>query len=107
MLQTSSGADGARNTYRVYKARQKWTRQRRNFTEGDIVLLKDANTCRNKWPMARVIAARRDHQGQVRSVAVQPATGSVLSRPINKFVLLLESPEDRPGIPDEEPKDHL
>ncbi|KAK2564378.1 hypothetical protein P5673_011803 [Acropora cervicornis] len=89
------------------QGRQKWTRQRRNFTEGDIVLLKDDNTCRNKWPMARVIAARRDHQGQVRSVAVQPATGSVLSRPINKFVLLLESPEDRPGIPDEEPKDHL
>ena len=74
------------------QARQKWTRQRRNFTEGDIVLLKDDNTCRNKWPMARVIGARRDHQGQVRSVTVQPATGSVLSRPINKLVLLLESP---------------
>ena len=89
------------------QARQKWTRQRRDFTEGDIVLLKDDNTCRNKWPMARVTAARRDHQGQVRSVTVQSATGSVLSRPINKLVLLLESPEDRPGIPDEEPKDHL
>ena len=61
------------------QARQNWTRQRRNFTEGDIILLKDDNTCRNKWPMARVIAARRDHQGQVRSVTVQPATGSVLS----------------------------
>ena len=85
------------------QARQKWTLQRRNFTEGDIVLLKDDNTCRNKWPMGRVIAARRDHQGQVKSVTVQPATESVLSRPINKLVLLLESPEDRPGIPDEEP----
>ena len=89
------------------QARQKWTRQRRNYTEGDIVLLKDDNTCRNKWPMARVIAARRDDQGQVRSVTVQSATGSVLSRPVNKLVLLLESPEDRPGIPDEEPEDHL
>ncbi|XP_067026670.1 uncharacterized protein [Acropora muricata] len=74
------------------QAGQNCTRQRRNFTEGDIVLLKDDNTCRNKWPMARVIAARRDHQGQVRSVTVQPATGSMLSRPINKLVLLLESP---------------
>ena len=89
------------------QARQKWTRQRRNYTEGDIVLLKDDNTCRNKWPMARVIAARRDDQGQVRSVTVQSATGSVLSRPVNKLVLLLESPEDRPGIPDEEPEDHF
>ena len=89
------------------QARQKWTRQRRNYTEGDIVLLKDDNTCRNKWPMVRVIAARRDHQGQVRSVTVQPATGSVLSRPTSQLVLLLESPEDRPGIPGEEPKDYL
>ena len=87
--------------------RQKWTRQRRNYTEGDIVLLKDDDTCRNKWSMAKVIAARRDDQGQVRSVTVQSATGSVLSRPVNKLVLLLESPEDRPGIPDEEPEDHL
>ena len=89
------------------QARQKWIRQRRNYTEGDIILLKDDNTCRNKWPMARVIAARRDDQGQVRSVIVQSATGSVLSRPVNKLVLLLESPEDRPGIPDEEPENHF
>lgn len=89
------------------QARQKWTRQRRNYTEGDIVLLKDNNTCRNKWPMARVIAARRDDQGQVRLVTVRSATGSVLSRPANKLVLLLESPKDRPGIPDEEPEDNF
>ena len=89
------------------QARQKWTRQRRNYTEGDIVFLKDDNTCRNKWPMARVIAARRDDQGQVRSVTVQSATGSVMYRTVNKLVLLLESPGDRPGIPDEEPEDHL
>ena len=89
------------------QARQKWTRQRRNYTEGDIVLLKNDNTCRNKWPMARVIAARRDDQGQVRSVTVQSTTGLVLRRPVKKLVLLLESPEDRPGIPDEEPEDHL
>ena len=47
-----------------------------------------------RFSMARVIAARRDHQGQVRSVTVQPATGSVLNRPINKLVPLIESPED-------------
>ena len=37
----------------------------------------------------------------------QRATGSVLVRPMNKLVLLLESHEDRPGITDEKPKDHL
>ena len=57
--------------------------------------------------MATVIAARRDDQGQVRSVTVQSATGSVMYRTVNKLVLLLESPGDRPGIPDDEPEDHL
>ena len=36
------------------QVRNKWTRQRRNFTEGDVVLLKDSNTCRNKWSLAKV-----------------------------------------------------
>ena len=71
--------------------RQEWTRQRQNYTEGDI----------------GDIAGSRDDQGQVRSVTVQSAAGSVLSRPVNKLVLLLESPKDRLGIPNEEPEDHL
>ena len=54
------------------------TRQKRNFTEGDIVLLKDNSTLRNKWPLARVLLAVRDDNGQVRSVTVQSATGSML-----------------------------
>ena len=29
----------------------------------------------------------------------------LLDRPVNKLVLLLESPKDRPGIPDEEPEE--
>lgn len=89
----------------ILQLRQKWTHKRRNFTEGDIVLLKDNNSCRNKWPMAKVLTTRRDDEGQVRSVTVQTGTGSVLDRPVNKLVLLLESPKDRPGIPDEEPEE--
>ena len=89
------------------QARQKWTRQKRNHTEGDIVHLKDDNTFKNKCPLAKVIAARRDDQSQVRSVTVQSVTGSVLSRPVNKLVLLLESPENGPGIPDKKPEDHF
>ena len=85
--------------------RQKWTRKRENFTEGDIVLLKDSNSCRNKWPMAKVLTTRLDDEGQVRLETVQTGTESVLDRPVNKLVLLLESPEDRPDIPDEEPEE--
>ena len=54
--------------------------------------------------MAKVLTTRRDDEGQVRSLTTQARTGSVLDRPVNKLVLLLESPEDRPGIPDEEPE---
>ena len=46
-----------------------------------------------------------DDESQVRSVTIQTVTGSVLDRPVNKLVLLLESPEDRLGIPDEEPEE--
>lgn len=60
------------------QVRNKWTRQRRNFTEGDVVLLKDNNTCRNQWSLAKVLATRQDDQGQVRSVTVQTSKGSML-----------------------------
>ena len=36
------------------QARQKWTQQRRNLTVGDIVLMRDNNTRRNKWPTPRL-----------------------------------------------------
>ena len=55
--------------------------------------------------MARVPVADRNNNGQVRSVTVQSATGSMLDQPVKKLVLLLESPEERPEIPDEEPKE--
>ena len=89
------------------QTRQKWTRQRRNFAEGDIVLLKDNSVCRNKWPMAKVLAVHQDDQGQVRSVTVKSSSGSVLERPINKLVLLLESFDGRPSFPDEEPEEPI
>jgi len=85
------------------QVRNKWTRQHRNFTEGDVVLLKDNNTCRNQWSLAKVLNTHQDDQGQVRSVTVRTSKGSTLDRPINKLVLLLESSQERPGIPDEEP----
>ena len=84
--------------------RNKWTRQRRNFTEGDVVLLQDSNTCRNQWSLAKVLTACPDDQGQVRSVTVGTSKGSLLDRPINKLVLLLESTAETPAIPVEEPR---
>ena len=37
----------------ILQLTKKWTHKRRNFTEGDIVLLKDNNSCRNKGPIAK------------------------------------------------------
>jgi len=41
----------------------------RNFKTGDIVLVKDENTVRNLWPMARIVSVRMDDKQEcVRSV---------------------------------------
>ena len=86
------------------QVKNKWTRQHRNFTEGDVVLLKDGNTCRNQWSLAKVLTTCPDEQGQVRTVTVRTSKGSLLDHPINKLVLLSESTEERPGIPNKEPR---
>ena len=69
------------------QARNKWIRPQRNFKIGDVVLLKENQSPRNRWPMAKVI----DDQGQVRSVTVLTSNGSELERPVNKLVLLVEA----------------
>ena len=73
------------------QARNKWIRPRRNFQVGDVVLLKENQSPRNRWPMTKVVATYPDDQGQVRSVTVLTSNGSKLERPINKLVLLEEA----------------
>lgn len=71
--------------------RQKWNTEKRNFRDGDIVLIKDNDVARNQWSMARVISTKADEHGLVRSCCLRLATGSTLERPIDKLVLLLEA----------------
>ena len=77
--------------------RVKWTEEKRNFTKGDIVLVKDEDVRRNQWPMARVVDVYPSDDGLVRSVKVRMASRdggkklTLLDRPITKLVLLLES----------------
>jgi hypothetical protein len=73
--------------------RQKWHVQRRNLKVGDIVVIKDDGVARNQWPMARVTDTIASHDGLVRKVKVQTSSGTVLERPIQQLVLLLESDE--------------
>ena len=100
ILLINFGTGGVKSACRVLQLRKK-----RNFAESDIFLLKDTNTFTNKWPMARVLVGDRNNNGQVRSVTVQSATGSLLDQPVKKLVLLLESPDERPEIPNEEAKE--
>jgi hypothetical protein len=75
------------------QSRTKWTERKRNFEVGDIVLLKDDEVSRNKWPMGVIVTTFPSDDGLVRSVEVRVASRSVMKRPIVKLVLLLESTE--------------
>ena len=72
------------------QSRQKWNREKRNFQEGDVVLLKDKDRARNQWSMAKVMDTKADDHGLVRLVQLRMPNGSKLERPIDKLVLLLE-----------------
>ncbi len=73
----------------LLQARQKWSRIRRNFHQGDIVLVADASAPRGSWMLARVTEAFPDSKGLVRSVRLQTKT-SQLERPVSKICLLVE-----------------
>lgn len=70
--------------------RQKWTKKRRNFITGDIVLIIDNTAPRNSWIIGQVIRVTPDSRGFIRQVQVRTKT-STLCRPITKLVLLLEA----------------
>ncbi|XP_049433246.1 uncharacterized protein LOC125889377 [Epinephelus fuscoguttatus] len=69
---------------------QKWTKVKRNFILGDIVLIVDDSAPRNSWVIGRVTEAVPDRRGLVRQVKIKTQT-SVLSRPVTKICLLQES----------------
>ena len=76
--------------------RHKWMSKRPCITENDIVLVRDKQSARNDWPMARVAAVKLSQDGLVRSVTLQLAsaqkgTPRFLTRPISELVLLIPS----------------
>ena len=75
----------------VMQTRSKWTEKRRNLQIGDVLLLKDEDVGRNKWPMGIVVGTHPGDDGLVRSVEVRISSGSIVKRPVNKLVVLVES----------------
>ncbi len=72
--------------------RPKWTATRRDLQVGDLVMLRDKQTSRNCWPMARISATFPGKDGHVRKVEVKTTdqgTVKTFLRPIAELVLLL------------------
>ena len=70
-------------------ARQKWQVPKRNLLPDDVVIISDDDAARSEWQLARVIEAKEDADGLVRKVKLRVRT-SVIERPVQKLVLLLE-----------------
>lgn len=70
--------------------RQKWTKVKRNFIPGDIVLIMDDSAPRNSWIVGRITETMPDRNGLVRQVRIKTRT-SALCRPVSKICLLQES----------------
>ena len=51
--------------------RKKWQDKKQNFQNGDIVLLRDSDLIRNKWPMVKIVGKFKDDNGDVRSVRLK------------------------------------
>ncbi|XP_021324883.3 uncharacterized protein [Danio rerio] len=82
--------------------RQKWHVPRRNLKVNDIVIIKEDSLPRNQWQLGRVVETTEGSDGLVRRVKVQAgerkltqkqthcSKPTIIERPIQKLVLLLE-----------------
>uniref|UniRef100_A0A146S0A0 Gag-pol fusion polyprotein n=1 Tax=Fundulus heteroclitus TaxID=8078 RepID=A0A146S0A0_FUNHE len=81
--------------------RQKWHVIRRNLKVNDIVIVKEGFLPRNRWQLGRVVETMVDSDGLVRKVKLRTgeqrsgrdiiSKSSVIERPVQKLVVLLES----------------
>ena len=82
--------------------RQKWIAPSRNLQVNDIVIVKDDEKPRNQWQLARIVETNFDQDNYVRTVKVAMSSEldskgrrlspiTILERPINKLILLVEN----------------
>ena len=72
--------------------RQKWVKVKRNVSVGDVVLIKDENLPRNRWPLGLVTETPASEDGLIRKATLR-CGGQNLIRPISKLIMLLECNE--------------
>lgn len=87
------------------QVRQTWCSPSVNIEVGDIVLIKDIDKPRNRWPMARVQETIEGSDKYVRKVKLRLASHidnkgkrhgpvNVLDRPIHKLIVLVKASEE-------------
>ncbi|GAA6067472.1 uncharacterized protein LOC108180199 [Tachysurus ichikawai] len=77
---------------------QKWHTPRRNLRINDVVIIREDMLPRSQWQLGRVIETVKESDGLVRRVKVQvggrkrdqPSKPTIIERPIQKLVVLLE-----------------
>ena len=77
--------------------RRKWTTEKPDIQEGDIVLIKDIQAKRNEWPLGRISKAIASSDSKVRKVMVKTLYQGVLKeylRPISDVVLLMSQKKE-------------
>ena len=87
----------------LVQSRSKWQRSRRNFSVGDVVILKEESLPRSMWKLGRIVEVYPSDDNLVRSVKVvvgdsnldkrgrRLSQPSSLVRPIHKLVVFLEN----------------
>ena len=69
--------------------RTKWQVPKPNLEVDDLVIIKDASTHRNNWPLGRVANAIQSADGKVRKAEVRRADGKIMLRPVKELVFLM------------------
>ena len=76
------------------QTRRKWQNELPNIKNGDVVLLTDKSTSRNRWPAGIIVNAIPGDDGMVRKAEVKvfkDGSTATYTRPITEMVLLLSN----------------
>ena len=80
----------------LLQPRRKWQKKSPNIKEGDLVLMRDQQVPRNKWPLARVTKAIKSKDAKVRKVQVEVAKEDCKKRylrPVTEVIVLRTADE--------------
>ena len=71
--------------------RTKWTNKQQNFAVGDLVIVRNKNTPKSHWLLARIVAIYPGDDGIIRTVKIRKQSGEFVRS--SQLLLLLEHSE--------------